>query len=48
MTYCRHENTLTDLQDVIDNWDNFDPEQASEYELKAREQLEKLINWDEI
>lgn len=47
MSYCRHENTLKDLEDVIENWDDFDPETASTREIVAREALEKLLNWDE-
>lgn len=47
MSYCRHENTLADLLNVIDEWDDFDPEEASQRELAARKELEKLINWEE-
>lgn len=43
MSYCRHENTLHDLQDVQQQWDDFDPEQASYHEIQARKELRTLI-----
>lgn len=43
MTYCRHENTVVELSQVNDLWDDFDPEEANEYELRARKRLSKLI-----
>jgi hypothetical protein len=43
MSYCRHENTLRDLQDVNANWDDFDPEQASYREIQARKEIRQLI-----
>lgn len=50
MSYCRHENTLRDLLEVIEQWDNFDPSEHDENskELKAYKQLEKLINWGQV
>lgn len=50
MSYCRHENTLHDLEDVIKQWDDFDESQYSDDdpELVARRKLEELINWDKV
>ncbi len=39
MSYCRFENTLHDLRDCWDNW-NDEPE--SDSEKKAKERLTKL------
>lgn len=44
MSYCRHKNTLRDLQDVWEQWNDFDEEESSDYEINARKQLVKLIN----
>lgn len=43
MSYCRHENTLSDLRDVWENWDDFDPEQATRQEIHARKALRELV-----
>jgi len=50
MSYCRHENTLSDLLDVIEQWDDFDPSEYedNDRELLAYRKLEKLINWEEV
>lgn len=46
MSYCRHENTASDLQDVIDNWvtsDGLNGEgervNLSSYELEGRQRI---------
>jgi len=39
MSYCRHENTANDMQQVVDQWDNFNPEDASDYEIEGRENV---------
>ena len=38
MSYCRFENTLQDLRDCYEHWD----EKISEDEFKAKERLLKL------
>jgi hypothetical protein len=43
MSYCRHENTLADLAQVQEMWDDFDPADGNEYELRSRKALAKLI-----
>ncbi len=43
MSYCRHENTAMDLAQVVARWEDFDPEQASKYELHGRAQIIKLV-----
>ena len=43
MGYCRHEVVLGDLREVWDKWYEFNPEDASEHEVKARENLIRLI-----
>ena len=30
MSYCRHQNTLADLQDVWDKWYHFDKDDATD------------------
>ena len=42
MSYCRHENTSCDLRDVVEQWDDFDESEASEYEIEARKIIIKL------
>ena len=42
MSYCRFQNTLKDLTDCWEHWEDAE----SEEELKAREQMKELI--DEI
>lgn len=36
MSYCRHENTAADLRQVLEMWDEFDPEDENEHELRGR------------
>lgn len=43
MGYCRHENTLSDLRDVFEQWDDFDMNDTSSYELMARKDLILLV-----
>lgn len=43
MNYCRFRNTLEDLKDCYDNWDDGDEEEIpNKDELKAKEGLLKL------
>jgi len=41
MSYCRFRNTVGDLQDCYDNWDDMD-EASEEPESKARARLLKI------
>lgn len=43
MSYCRHENTARDLQDVWDGWEDVDPAALSEYEKRGRERIVGLV-----
>lgn len=36
MSYCRHENTASDLRQVLEMWDDFDIEDENEHELRGR------------
>ncbi len=40
MSYCRHENTASDLRDVVEKWWDFENE--SSYEIKARKEIIEL------
>jgi len=42
MSYCRHQNTVIDLEQVVEEWDNFDENEASNDEVFAREHIIKL------
>ena len=42
-SYCRHENTLQEMRQVWELWDEFDEDMGSEYEITARAQLLELI-----
>jgi hypothetical protein len=42
MSYCRHENTANDLQDVVDRWNDFDPDDATPYEIDGRRRIVEL------
>lgn len=42
MSYCRHENTADDLQDVWEQWGEY-IEGTSEYEDKARWRIIRLV-----
>ncbi|TGD36696.1 hypothetical protein [Brevibacterium aurantiacum] len=43
MSYCRHENTSSDLRDVLAQWDDWAEEHpavgASDYESRARRSI---------
>ena len=41
MSYCRFQNTLGDLRDCYENWD----EDLSEEEAKAQSRLLELCQW---
>lgn len=41
MTYCRHENTLSELRQVQELWDDYDG--GNEYEDRARRRLVEVI-----
>ena len=43
MSYCRHQNTLADLQDVWDEWYRFDKDDATDREVRCRQRLIELI-----
>lgn len=42
-SYCRHGNTLEELQQVWEKWYEFDEAITQEYEITARAQLLELI-----
>lgn len=42
MSYCRHENTARDLNDVWEKWEEYVPG-TNEYEDKARRRIVKLV-----
>lgn len=42
MSYCRHENTARDLQDVVDRWEDTDEEGLDQYEKAGRKRIVKL------
>ncbi len=44
MTYCRHENTANDLAQVVNLWDDFDPEYADEHETRGRARIIELAH----
>jgi len=39
MSYCRHENTATEMAQVVDMWDEFDVDGENDYEKWGREQV---------
>ena len=43
-SYCRHENTLQEMRQVWEKWDEFDEDSDSEYEITARTKLLELIS----
>lgn len=43
MSYVRHENTLRDLEQVIEEWDDFYEDESSGSEIRARERFPKVI-----
>jgi len=48
MSYCRHENTARDLEEVWEQWEDYE-EGTSEYEDSARKRIVYLVEqmfWD--
>jgi hypothetical protein len=44
MSYCRFENTASDLQDCFDHWDETPDEQlSSDHERRGKKRLKKII-----
>jgi hypothetical protein len=43
MTYCRHENTLADLEQVWELWEEWTAEGSNGYEQRARHRLIRLV-----
>ena len=43
MSYCRHENTADDLEDVWDKWYDWDEEDASNYEKNGRRKIVRIV-----
>ena len=43
MSYCRHENTANDLADVLDRWDDFNEEEATQFELNGRLRIIRMV-----
>ena len=41
MSYCRHENTYSDLADVWEQWEDYEP--GNEREDRARGHLIRLV-----
>ena len=49
MSYVRHENTLRDLEQVIEEWDDFYEDESSGSEIRARKRFPQVIKnfyWD--
>lgn len=42
MSYCRHENTAEDLEEVVEQWHYFDEEDSSSQEIRARKRIIEL------
>lgn len=43
MSYCRHENTVIELEQVWDLWEEWTLEGSNEYEARARKRLIRLV-----
>jgi len=43
MSYCRHENTSSDLADVWSNWENVNPDELSNQERRGRTHIIRLV-----
>lgn len=43
MTYCRHENTATELAQTWELWEDWAPESSTAYEAEARERIIRLV-----
>ena len=42
MSYCRHENTAKAMEEVINEWDDFDEDNESHYEREGRNAIIEL------
>lgn len=42
MTYCRHENTVSEMNQVWELWEDYEPG-SNTYEDRARRRLIKLV-----
>ena len=42
MTYCRHENTASELDQVWEMWEDYEPG-SNKYEDRARRRIVKLV-----
>lgn len=42
MSYCRFQNTVQDLRDCFDNWEEIPDDELSDDEVRARKRLLKL------
>jgi hypothetical protein len=42
MSYCRHENTSKDMEDIVDTWFDYEEEEASDYEQRGRQSIIEL------
>ena len=42
MSYCRHENLASDLDDVWERWEDYTPG-TNEYEDRARKSIARLV-----
>lgn len=42
MSYCRHENTARDLDDVWENWQDT-TDDLNEYEVEGRKRIIRLV-----
>jgi hypothetical protein len=43
MTYCRHENTVAELEQVWELWDDWSEASSNDYEARARKRLIWLV-----
>lgn len=43
LSYCRMENTFTDLQDCLDHWENIESETELEYRQKILELCREIV-----
>jgi hypothetical protein len=42
MTYCRHENTATEMAQVWEMWEDYQPG-SNQYEDRARKRIIRLV-----
>ena len=43
MSHCRFENTVQDMEDCYNEMASFNPDEASEYEVRAYERFLQLV-----